>query len=79
MSHTHPSLQSRNRRRVKDIPDHTVRLDLVETPARPAGNDTGRILTTVYQSRTLISRREVGLPMLQQGQTLSAANQCLIL
>jgi hypothetical protein len=44
VSHTHPALETGDRRTVHHVPDHTVRFDLVESPALSAGNDTCRIL-----------------------------------
>jgi hypothetical protein len=46
MSNTHPSLQTRNGRSIKYIPDHTVCLDLVETSTSSTSHDTRCILTT---------------------------------
>jgi hypothetical protein len=50
VTHAHPSLQTSHRGRVKDVPDHAVRLDLVEATARAAGHDTRSILSTVISA-----------------------------
>ena len=79
VTHTHPALQARDRRRVKDVTDHAVRLDLVEATARAAGDDAGRILATA-QSVACPGRdgkRGAGadIPMLQERETLGTARQ----
>lgn len=46
MSDTHVALEASDGLRVKDITDHAIGLDLVETATRTAGDDTSCILAT---------------------------------
>jgi hypothetical protein len=45
VSYTHPALETSDGRPVKHIPDHTIRLDLVEPSALPTGHTASCILT----------------------------------
>jgi hypothetical protein len=46
MSNTHPSLHTRDGRGVKDVSDHTIGLDLVESSTSTTGDYTSGILTS---------------------------------
>jgi hypothetical protein len=49
VSNTHPADEPRDRRRIKHVPDHAVRLALVESAARPAGDNAAGILAAVLE------------------------------
>ena len=65
MPNAHPALQTGDTLRVKDITDHAIRLDLVETSVRPASHDAGGILTTDYSAYDLQIRHEICIPVLK--------------
>lgn len=44
---THPALETSNSSLIKYIPDHTIRLDLIESTTRPASDDTSGVLASV--------------------------------
>lgn len=49
---THPALETSNGSLIKYIPDHTIRLDLIESTTRPASDDTSGVLATVANMNT---------------------------
>lgn len=49
---THPALETGNSSLVKHIPDHTIRLYLIESTTRPASDDTSGVLATVANANT---------------------------
>jgi len=53
VTNTHPSLKTSDALAVKDVLDHTVRLDLVESSSRSTCHDTGCILTTALSGAAL--------------------------
>lgn len=52
MTDTHPALETSNGSLIKYIPDHTIRLDLIESTTRPASDDTSGVLATVANINT---------------------------
>jgi hypothetical protein len=49
MTDAHPANQSRNSGRIKDVPDHAVRLALVKAALGPASDDTAGILASMLE------------------------------
>lgn len=49
---THPAFETSNGSLIKHIPNHTIRLDLIESTTRPASDDTSGVLATVANTNT---------------------------
>lgn len=61
MTNAHSANEPLDRLLIEDIPDHTVRLALVETPLGPASDYSAGILASVLQERQTLAdlRRSV--------------------